>query len=220
MKHNVYTQTEKNNKEVAIPSFSNSGYDNILYNTLSPIYTDIKDIQAILDANKLYTDKIDLLKQTTLYNYFIKTCSLDRLREYEQICGIISNERLDENIRREQVILKFNFVLPYTIVKLKEILNSTCGIGNWELTQDLNKYELQIQVKESYTDMIEILQQTLYYIIPCHIRWIITKEINKEVIVNQYIGGASYIVIDYRIECDMNYIPPENINIEGDIING
>lgn len=220
MKRNDFTQIEKNNEEVAIPSFSNKNFDNKLYNTLSPIFTDIKDIRAILDANKLYTDKLDLLKQTTLYNYFIKTCSLDRLREYEQICGIISNERLDENIRREQVILKFNFVLPYTIVKLKEILNSTCGIGNWEIAQDLKKYELQIQVKESYTDMIEILQQTLYYIIPCHIRWIITKEINKLAEVNQYMGGAVYLIYDYRIECDMNYTPPENIQnniIEGDI---
>lgn len=214
MKHNNFTQIEKNNEEVAIPSFSNKDFANKLYNTLSPIFTDIKDIQAILDANKLYTDKLDLLKQTILYNYFIKTCSLDRLREYEQICGIVSNEQLDENIRREQVLLKFNFVLPFTIAKLKEILNSTCGIGNWKITQNLEKYELQIQIKESYTDTIEVLQQTLYYIIPCHIRWIITKEINKKGNANQYIGGALHLIYDYRIECDMNYTPPGVI--EGD----
>lgn len=209
MKHNNFTQIEKNNEELAIPSFSNKDFDNKLYNTLSPIFTDIKDIQAILDANKLYTDKLDLLKQRALYNYFIKTCSLDRLREYEQICGIVSDEELDENIRRERVLLKFNIVLPFTIAKLKEILNSTCGIGNWKITQDLEKYELQVEVIESYTDMIEVLQRTLYYIIPCHIRWTITKEINRKAAINQYIGGILHLGYNYRIECDMNYTPPK-----------
>ena len=204
-----YSQIEKNNEEVAIPSFSNvdKQFDNELYKLLSPIFTDIKDIQAILDANWLYCRKIKIIQELCLNNYYIKTCSLERLAEYEQICGILTNERLDENIRREQVILAFNFVLPYTIVKLKEILNSTCGIGNWVLKQNVDKYEMQIQVKESYTDMIEILQQTLYYIIPCHIRWIITKEINKYCEFKLYQGGGVGIVINSTVSCDMNYTP-------------
>lgn len=202
-----YSQIEKNTEEVAIPNFSNQGYENELYNTLSPIFTDIKDIKAILDANWLYCKKLKLLQDTCLYDYFIKKCSLSRLREYEQICGIVSNENLDEQLRREQVILKFNFVLPYTIVKLKEILNSTCGVGNWSLNENINDYELLITVKESYSDMIEILQSTLYYIIPAHIRWLITKEVNKEAVAAAYMGGVSHIIYNYSINCDMDYIP-------------
>lgn len=216
MKHNeTFTQLQKNNEEVAIPSFSNvdKQFDNELYKLLSPIFTDIKDIQAILDANWLYCRKIKTIQELCLNNYYIKTCSLERLAEYEQICGISTNERLNENIRRQQVILAFNFVLPYTIAKLKEILNSTCGVGNWVLKQNIEKYQLQIQVKESYTDMVEVLQQTLYYIIPTHIQWIITKEINKNCEFKYYTGGALMLIINSHVSCDASYEPPV---IEGD----
>lgn len=215
MPHNDFTQIDKNNNEVAIPSFSNVGksFDNELYKLLSPIFTDIKDIQAILDANWYYCKKLKTFQELTLNNYYIKTCNSERLAEYEAICGITTDYNIDINLRRDKVLLAFNFVLPFTIVKLKEILNATCGVNNWILRQDINKYEMQIEIKESYSDMIEVLQETLYSIIPTHIKWLITKEIKSEVEVKYYMGGGVGVFINSTVRIDTSYQPTsEGVN--------
>lgn len=200
-----YTQYEKNTEEFAIPTFTNKNkYENELYNALSPIFTDVKDVQAILDANWLYCKYIKTLQDLCIKNAFIQTCDIDTLRKYENICGIVSNEGLDISIRREQVLLRFNFVLPYTISKLKEVLNSTCGVGNWTLFEYVNDYAIQIEVLESFDDMIETLQTSLIQIIPAHIAWSITKQMSINASNKYYIGGSVMITKSFTVEFNTN----------------
>lgn len=214
-----------------IPQFSNHGYKNDLYNMISPVYTSIKDIKAVFDA--AWPEVEELIKNIGIVsdNYYIQTCYPDVLKKFEAICGI-GDENADIELRRFNVLALYSLTLPYSLPRLKEVLNATCGIGNWSITIDYNKYQLSIQILESFSDMAETLQSILIPIIPCHIEWVITKEITTFASGVGYYGGATYIVINSTVSCDDSYIPTkkeqvietkeeENNNInEGDIING
>lgn len=193
-----YTQYEKNTQEVAIPQFSQRTDKNPLVNLLSPIYTDIKDIRAILDAAWVVIRTVDDLVMLTLNNAFIQTCDLETLAKFEKICNIVPNENLSVELRRSQVLQVFAAVLPYTEPKLKELLNAVCGVGNWNMTKNVNGYEIHVDVFESFSDIIETLQATFVTYIPAHIQWLITKNIITDLVGKTNYGG--WMVKEVEVE--------------------
>lgn len=193
-----YTQYEKNTQEVAIPQFSQRTDKNPLVNLLSPIYTDIKDIRAILDAAWVVIRTVDDLVMLTLNNAFIQTCDLETLVKFEKICNIVPNENLSVELRRSQVLQVFAAVLPYTEPKLKELLNAVCGVGNWNMTKNVNGYEIHVDVFESFSDIIETLQATFVTYIPAHIQWLITKNIITDLVGKTNYGG--WMVKEVEVE--------------------
>lgn len=207
----AFTQYDRNTKEVAIPQFSQRTDKNPLVNLLSPIYTDIKDIRAILDAAWSVVRTVDDLIILTLNNAFIQTCDVETLRKFEKICNIVSNENLSLELRRSQVLQVFAAVLPYTEPKLKELLNAVCGVGNWRLTKNINGYEMHVDVFESFTDIIETLQATFVTYIPAHIQWLITKNITTNLEGSTYFGG--WLVKEINLELRDN-LPDNYWNLE------
>lgn len=207
----AFTQYDRNTKEVAIPQFSQRTDKNPLVNLLSPIYTDIKDIRAILDAAWSVVRTVDDLIILTLNNAFIQTCDVETLRKFEKICNIVSNENLSLELRRSQVLQVFAAVLPYTEPKLKELLNAVCGVGNWRLTKNINGYEMHVDVFESFTDIIETLQATFVTYIPAHIQWLITKNITTNLEGSIYFGG--WLVKEIDLELRDN-LPDNYWNLE------
>lgn len=207
----AFTQYDRNTKEVAIPQFSQRTDKNPLVNLLSPIYTDIKDIRAILDAAWSVVRTVDDLIILTLNNAFIQTCDVETLRKFEKICNIVSNENLSLELRRSQVLQVFAAVLPYTEPKLKELLNAVCGVGNWRLTKNINGYEMHVDVFESFTDIIETLQATFVTYIPAHIQWLITKNIIMDLEGSTYFGG--WLVKEINLELRDN-LPDNYWNLE------
>lgn len=207
----AFTQYDRNTKEVAIPQFSQRTDKNPLVNLLSPIYTDIKDIRAILDAAWSVVRTVDDLIILTLNNAFIQTCDVETLRKFEKICNIVSNENLSLELRRSQVLQVFAAVLPYTEPKLKELLNAVCGVGNWRLTKNINGYEMHVDVFESFTDIIETLQATFVTYIPAHIQWLITKNITTDLEGSTYFGG--WLVKEIDLELRDN-LPDNYWNLE------
>lgn len=207
----AFTQYDRNTKEVAIPQFSQRTDKNPLVNLLSPIYTDIKDIRAILDAAWSVVRTVDDLIILTLNNAFIQTCDVETLRKFEKICNIVSNENLSLELRRSQVLQVFAAVLPYTEPKLKELLNAVCGVGNWRLTKNINGYEMHVDVFESFTDIIETLQATFVTYIPAHIQWLITKNIITDLEGSTYFGG--WLVKEINLELRDN-LPDNYWNLE------
>lgn len=207
----AFTQYDRNTKEVAIPQFSQRTDKNPLVNLLSPIYTDIKDIRAILDAAWSVVRTVDDLIILTLNNAFIQTCDVETLRKFEKICNIVSNENLSLELRRSQVLQVFAAVLPYTEPKLKELLNAVCGVGNWRLTKNINGYEMHVDVFESFTDIVETLQATFVTYIPAHIQWLITKNIITDLEGSTYFGG--WLVKEIDLELRDN-LPDNYWNLE------
>ena len=207
----AFTQYDRNTKEVAIPQFSQRTDKNPLVNLLSPIYTDIKDIRAILDAAWSVVRTVDDLIILTLNNAFIQTCDVETLRKFEKICNIVSNENLSLELRRSQVLQVFAAVLPYTEPKLKELLNAVCGVGNWRLTKNINGYEMHVDIFESFTDIIETLQATFVTYIPAHIQWLITKNIITNLEGSIYFGG--WLVKEIDLELRDN-LPDNYWNLE------
>lgn len=206
-----YTQYEKNTQEVAIPQFSQRTDKNPLVNLLSPIYTDIKDIRAVLDAAWVVIRTVDDLVMLTLNNAFIQTCDLETLVKFEKICNIVPNENLSVELRRSQVLQVFAAVLPYTEPKLKELLNAVCGVGNWNMTKNINGYEIHVDVFESFSDIIETLQATFVTYIPAHIQWLITKNIITDLVGKTNYGG--WMVKE--VEVELNDGLPDNFwNLE------
>lgn len=197
-----------------LPQFSQHGNPNELINYLSPIYTNIKEIKAILDVVWDEVKKLIENKNIQSQNYFIQTCDLETLIKFENLCGLSNGDNKPIEMRRFEVLSIFSMLLPYSLPKLKEILNSLCGVGNWRLSIDYEKQAMSIEILESFDNMVETLQTMLIPVIPCHIEWLIHKDmIIESEDIGYYVGGY----VDNLIELDIyDDRLGRNINIENE----
>lgn len=140
-------------------------------------YAKIKDYQELFKSVYPETKEIERDIRVIFDNQFIQTCDEQQIELYEKLVKIEPNRNLSLEIRRFNVLFIYQSILPYTLPKLKEQLNSLCGYGNWIILQSLNTYEMMIQILENFEYMKETMIQAFIPIIPCHVKWSISKEI-------------------------------------------
>lgn len=183
-------------------------------------YAKIKDYQELFKSVDPETKEIERDIIVIFDNQFIQTCDEQQIELYEKLVKIEPNRNLSLEVRRFNVLFIYQSILPYTLPKLKEQLNSLCGYENWIILQSLNTYEMMIQILESFDDMMETMLQAFIPIIPCHIKWGMLKEIVVSPKENTYLyfGGynsinITYDIIENRINEDINLKNLSKINM-------
>ena len=154
-------------------------------------YAAILDFNEILNATEAELDVMEDYLVKVYNNMFIQKCDVIQLRQFERLCEL-NNAHLSIDERRLAVINVYASILPFTLPKMKELLNATCGIGNWIIDDSrlYSNYELKMELKESFSNMLEVVVATLIPFIPAHIAW----HFHKDIIVNPeqtevYVGG-------------------------------
>lgn len=162
-------------------------------------FAKIKDYQQIalainpewLDINKSYQVVVD--------NQFIQTADDKQISLYERMLNLKVDPSLDLPARRIQVLLKYQEILPFTLPKLKEKLNSIAGFGNWAILINYNEYQFLIEVLQSFNDLVEIIIANLIGYIPAHLHWTSRKRILIEDTITVYYGGYIANRLTYEI---------------------
>ena len=89
------------------------------------------EMQRIMSAEQPEVDALWDSCENVLNDSFIMYASENGVKRWESIIGITpkDTDTLDE--RRFRILTKMNQELPYTMVKLKEVLTVICGEGNF-----------------------------------------------------------------------------------------
>ena len=130
----------------------------------------IGGIKEFQELDKTVSIEIDELRAKILQiqeNQFIETASDEGLRRYEQLMRLPSTG--DIELRRFNILNKYNSTIPFTMRWLNNMLNTTLGKGNFLLDINYNKYTLTISIVASKEHLIEMLYKDLRKKIPCNL---------------------------------------------------
>ena len=81
--------------------------------------------------------------QEVFDSQFIVTAPQKAVERYEKIFGIIAKDTESLEERRLRLIARLNERLPYTVRRLREILNNLYGENGYDIEIDHEKYLLQ-----------------------------------------------------------------------------
>ena len=158
----------------------------------------ISRIKEFQELDKVYSVEIDELRgklELLQDNQFIESANDEGLRRYEQMLGLPSTGDLET--RRFSILNKYNSTIPFTMMWLRNILNTTLGKGNFLLDMNYKCYTLTISVVASKEHLIPIIYNDLRKKIPCNLvlNFTTLEPIQMDYYVGMQIGTADEIKI-------------------------
>lgn len=157
----------------------------------------ISRIKEFQELDKVLTPEVDKLNHTIQLiqqNQFIETANHEGLSYYERMLKIRPDK--DIEIRRFNILSKFNSTIPFTMRWLENSLNSTIGKGSYLIDLDHTNYILTISIMKHKENLIPHLKQELEDKLPAHLILIIS--VLSPVDIPSYVG--TYIQTSDKIE--------------------
>ena len=130
----------------------------------------ISSINEFQELDKTVSIEVDELREKLLQlqnNQFIETANNEGLSRYEKLMGLPSNG--DIELRRFNILNKYNSTIPFTMRWLNNMLNTTLGKGNFLLDMNYNQYTLTISIAKSKEQLMESLKRDLRKRIPANL---------------------------------------------------
>lgn len=127
----------------------------------------IKEFQALDHTLSQELNTLDHTIQEIQNNQFIETANEKGLSRYERLLRIKPNKDVD--IRRFNILTKFNSTMPFTMRWLQNTLNSTVGQNNYLIDLDHTKCHLTISIIKHKENIIDHLRQELEGKLPAHL---------------------------------------------------
>lgn len=126
----------------------------------------IKEFQELDKTCSIEIDKLRSKLRQLQDNQFIETANEEGLRKYEQLLNL--NSTNDIELRRFNILNKYNSTIPFSMMWLRNTLNTTIGRGDFLMELDNLKYELTISVVKNKEHLIGALRKDLRKKVPAN----------------------------------------------------
>lgn len=175
-----------------------------LLDLLPKWYSRIKDYQYLFNTVGIELEKLCQQTNTIKQNIYIQTMDIDTIKKYEELLKLNVPDNYTIQERRDNILLLYNSVLPYTIAKLKERLNTLIGVKNYDLDTNYDIYKLNIDIYEGVNNIVSVIN-SIITMIPCHINWKLIKRLYITNINLHQIEGCAIKDKKYYKVKDYNY---------------
>ena len=133
---------------------------------LPEFVSNIKEFQELDKTISLEVDEIRNKLEQLQENQFIATAHEEGLSKYEQLLNL--NSTNDIELRRFNILNKYNSTIPFSMMWLRNMLNTTVGRGDFLMELDNAKYILTIGVVKNKEHLIDTLKKDLRKKIPAN----------------------------------------------------
>lgn len=116
--------------------------------------------------------------ETALDDTFIVTATAEGIQRWEQMLGVIPSVESTLDDRREVIRMKLVGERPYTMIKLREILDKLLGVNRYTL-KFVGPYELKLQIELTSKFQRAAAADLIERIIPANILCNITLRYRK-----------------------------------------
>lgn len=130
----------------------------------------VNSIKEFQELDTTISIEIDELRQKLLQlqeNQFIETANEEGLKRHEQMLNIAPVK--DIEMRRFNILNKYNSTIPFTIAWLTNTLNTVIGRGGFLIDLDYGTYTLTISAVKNKEHLIESLKRDLRKRIPANL---------------------------------------------------
>lgn len=167
---------------------SNRKVDIIQY--LPPFMREYLQLKLITSAENKILDYIYAKLNDIENNQYVLTADETGIQRFEKILGIISDANQDLETRRYKVLSKMSTSSIFTLYSLRQRLDEICGIDNYDLEIDYDKYTMDLTVHIGQHGMIEVLYELLSTMLPANIEFTIKNELNVVGSIDNYSAGS------------------------------
>jgi len=139
--------------------------DRKLINYLPYVVRDYAEFQGITGAEQPEFENAWAAVDDLLNNQFISTAGNLGLSRWEKILGITPKGTDTLEDRRFRILTRLNEELPYTLPRLRNILETLCGSGNYSAEVMEGTYQLIVKIglaaKNNFSDVESLLDRVV-----------------------------------------------------------
>lgn len=149
-----------------------------LHDYLPHCVRDIRELRAITDAEEMELTAYFGHIEQALRNIFIADADEDGIARFETMLGISprATDTLEE--RRFRIQAKFGKQPPYTIRRLRSMLATLCGEGNFSAEIENGSYVLTVKLGVAAARNFEDVETMLGQVVPQNISFTLAQLYN------------------------------------------
>lgn len=173
---------------------------------LPPYFQAVYEYQVLMDIEGAELETAKRSLEQIKKNLYVQTCDDSTLREYEQLLGIVRERGAAMEYRRRMILSRMNQQLPYSLPKLKEILDAALGRQWYELEIRYGIYELELDVIDQSYQVLKNIQAMVEEIIPAHLRYIFAGRYPVEIPVDIATISRLELITDFYARYNREFL--------------
>lgn len=158
---------------------------------LPDYFKEVKEMKEIMNVEEITLGKLDLDVKKLHDNHFIQTCDKNAIAIYEKRFGIVCMPGDTLDYRRQRILQKYNYTVPFSIGFLRNRLTELYG-NQYSMEMDYGERTIRISVTSAAYGAVSLLYDLLWDIIPAHI----LIDANQQV--TNYVSGKIYTAAIYE----------------------
>lgn len=163
-----------------------------------------KEIKEITNAEQKEVDLIDGEISKVLDNAFIESCDEYGIKKYEKLVGVTPSAQDTLESRKARVLIRWNDFIPYTYRVLIRKLNILCGVNNYDISGNLENYELMLKTVLSLPSQSQEIEIMLDKMLPMNMSLTIFNELEYELIGYVHSHGVTASTKSITINSETN----------------
>lgn len=140
-----------------------------LISYLPPVIQELRELQAITNAENPEFQLVFDTSEQVLKNQFINDCDLDGIKRYEDVLKIKPSLNDTLESRKFRVLSRWDDKMPYTWNSFLKKLDSLCGEGNYTISLDNGIYTIYLETHIGIYGGLDEIYNLLNEVIPCNL---------------------------------------------------
>ncbi len=168
----------------------------------------VQEIKEIGTVAKVYDDNLSKLWGVFdgIYaNKFLDSLDAYGCERHEKILGIVPEAGDTLVDRRRRIKGYYSSNLPYTVPKLKEVLNSMCGVDRYELYIDRELGIVTVGVKLESRNLVGNVAEIVRRMIPADMMMEVFLEYNQNYAFKKYTHGELKKYTHYQLRNNVQF---------------
>lgn len=151
-----------------------------------PVTKDAADIQEVyriesVEVQVLWDLIIKIFKEQYIY-----TADEYGLAQWEKILELQPEPTDSADTRRFVILAALLGQRPYTMIKLRELLDTLCGEGNYKIIEDFNNYRIKFKISLGVKKQRDIVANMLKQIIPMNLIFDVDLLYNRHIDLSRF----------------------------------
>lgn len=151
-----------------------------------PVTKDAADIQEVyriesIEVQTLWDLLINIFKEQYIY-----TADDYGLSQWEKILELQPEPTDSADTRRFAILAALLGQRPYTMIKLRELLDTLCGEGNYKIIEDFNNYSIKFKISLGVKKQRDIVANMLKEIIPMNLIFDVDLLYNRHIDLSRF----------------------------------
>lgn len=173
---------------------------------LPPYFQRIYEYEILMGVEESELDAAEKSMEQVKKNLYVQTCDDMTLREYERLLGIVRQAGTSMDRRRQMVLSRMNQQPPYTLPKLKEILNAAVGVGGYRLDVRYGIYEMELDVIDQPYQPLKNIQYMVENVIPANLVFIFAGKYPFKIPVESAAGTCLELASDFYTQYNREFL--------------